>query len=76
MAKPKGIPLVIYLSRLPSHGRETAEYLSQAKATRHIPIVFVDCEPEKVAKAKEKVRTGIFTSEAKLGSVLKRIFPK
>lgn len=64
--------IVIYLSRLPSHGRETAEYLAEAKATRHIPIVFVGGEPQKVAKVKERVPTGIFSTEARLESVLKK----
>lgn len=33
--------VVIYLTRLPSHERETADYLATAKATRHIPVLFV-----------------------------------
>jgi len=64
--------IVVDLSRLPSHGRETAEYLAQAKATRLIPIVFVGSEPDKVARVKEKVPTGIFITEARLESVLKK----
>src|SRR5580700_10405896 len=39
---------VIDLSRLPSHGREVGVYLRGAKATRHVPIVYVGGEPEKI----------------------------
>lgn len=39
---------VIDLSRLPSHGREVAAALRERKATRRVPIVFVDGAPEKV----------------------------
>src|SRR5688572_6503983 len=38
--------VVIYLRRLPSHGRETAEALRSSKATRAVPIIFVDGEGE------------------------------
>ena len=44
--------LVIDLSRIPSHGREVAHSIRSAKASRHLPIVFVDGEPEKVKKTK------------------------
>ncbi len=67
--------IVIYLSRLPSHGRETAEYLAGAKATRQVPIVFVGGEPQKVAEVKARVPTGIFSTEARLESVLKKFIP-
>ena len=65
--------IVIYLSRLPSHGREIAEYFAQTKSTRSIPIVFVDGEPEKIANVRQKVPTGIFTTENKLHKVLQTI---
>ncbi len=41
---------VIDLSRVPSHGRAIGVWLRQRKATRHIPIVFVGGDPEKVAQ--------------------------
>ena len=69
--KPPAV-VVIYLSRLPSHGRETADYLATAKSTRHIPIVFVDGELEKVVRVKEKVPNAIYTTEDKLKSILKQ----
>jgi len=62
--------IVIYLSRLPSHGRAVAEYFAERKSTRHIPLVFVDGEPEKVAKVKLNIPSGVFTTEDKLPTVL------
>lgn len=51
-AKPPAA-VVIDLSRLPSHGREVALALRETKATRTVPIVFVDGDPEKV----DRIRT-------------------
>ena len=62
--------MVIYLSRLPSHSRETADYLATTKSTHHIPIVFVDGELEKVVRVKEKVPNAIYTTEENLKRVL------
>jgi CheY-like chemotaxis protein len=41
--------IVIDLSRAPSHGREVALFIRQMKATRRIPLTFVDGDPVKVA---------------------------
>ena len=46
---------VIDLSRLPSHGREVSLGLRERKATRGVPIVFLDGEAEKV----ERIRSVI-----------------
>ena len=62
--------IVIYLSRLPSHGRETAYALHSYKATRNIPIVFVDGNEEAVEKTKVKVPDAIYTTSEELESVL------
>jgi len=53
---------LIDLSRLPSHGREVAMALRTYKATRHVPIVFVDGEPEKVQKVKAVLPDATFTT--------------
>ncbi|HEX7281943.1 MAG TPA: hypothetical protein VF239_07805, partial [Vicinamibacterales bacterium] len=45
--------VLIDLSRVPSQGREVAQSIRSTKATRHIPIVFVDGEPEKVEKTRQ-----------------------
>ena len=64
--------VVIYLSRLPSHGRETAHYLRSIKATRSIPIVFVDGKEEALEKTRAKVPDAIYTTSEKLNSVLQK----
>ncbi len=62
--------VVIYLTRLPSHGRETAHWLRSIKATRATPIVFVDGVPDKVEKVKAKVPDAIYTTSAELQGIL------
>ena len=61
---------VIDLSRLPSHGREVAMALRTYKDTRHIPIVFVDGDPEKVAKLKTLLPDATYTSWGRLNTAL------
>src|SRR5437016_1414936 len=67
--------LVIDLTRLPSHGRYVANALRLQKATSSVPIVFVDGEPEKVAKIRQELPDALYTSRAKLASTLKRAKP-
>jgi hypothetical protein len=63
---------VIDLSRLPAHGREVAMWLRSTKSTRHIPIVFVDGDPAKVAKVKQLLPDATYTSWSRLGTALPR----
>lgn len=62
--------VVIYLTRLPSHGRETARALRSTKATRDLPIVFVDGQEDAVEKTKAMVPNATYTTSADLGNVL------
>jgi len=62
--------VVIDLSRAPSHGREVAHALRSAKATRHLPIVFVDGEPEKVKKTKLLLPDAAFTTWGRIKTAL------
>ncbi|MBL8173973.1 MAG: hypothetical protein JNK48_04845 [Bryobacterales bacterium] len=59
--------LIVDLNRLPSHG------IQVALATRKTPIVFIEGDPEKTAKAKAKVPTAAYTTWKKLPSLLKNI---
>jgi CheY-like chemotaxis protein len=43
---------LIGLTRLPSHGREIAGYLRRLKATRHVPILFVDGDADRVSRTR------------------------
>ena len=57
---------VIDLSRLPSHGRTIGFVLRQTKATRAIPLVFVDGEGAKVASVKKLLPDAMFTTWARI----------
>ena len=68
--------IVIYHTRLPSHGRQTAAYIYETKATRHLPAIFVSGEGEALAKTKAKLPEAIYTSEGDLANVLARFKKK
>ncbi len=68
-ANPPNV-VVVYLTHLPSHGRETAHALRSTKATRNLPIVFVDGKDEAVARTREKVADALFTTALELKGVL------
>jgi CheY-like chemotaxis protein len=72
--KPEAI--VIDLSRSPAHGRELAVYIRGTKSIRHIPIVFVDGEPEKVQKIRELMPDAEYTTLAKVTTAVKRAIAK
>ncbi len=62
--------LVIDLSRIPSHGREIAYSLRSRKASRHVVIVFVDGEPEKVEKTRQLLPDATFTTWGRIKTAL------
>jgi hypothetical protein len=62
--------VVIDLSRIPSHGREIAQSIRSTKYSRHIPIVFVGGEPEKVARTKQLVPDAVYTTWGRIKSAL------
>jgi plasmid stabilization system protein ParE len=63
---------VIALTRLPSQGREVAAFLRGSKATRPIPIVFVDGAPEKVESIRRQIPDAAYTSLRRLGPALQK----
>jgi CheY-like chemotaxis protein len=72
IAKSPPDVVVIDLSRLPSHGRETAMFLRQRKATRHIPVVFAGGDPGKVERTRKALPDAIYTPWSRIRSALKR----
>ncbi len=62
--------VVIYLSRLPSHGRETGAGLREVKATKGVPLVYVDGTPEVIERTRQRIPDAIFTSTEELPEVL------
>jgi CheY-like chemotaxis protein len=63
--------VVIDLTRLPSHGREAALAIRRTKYSRHIPIVFVDGEPEKVEALRQWLPDATFCARKQLCSKIK-----
>jgi hypothetical protein len=61
----------IDLRRLPSHGREIGAWLRQRKASRAVPLVFVDGEDAKVQRVREQLPDAFYTSWEGFGAVLK-----
>ncbi|MHC4077772.1 MAG: PleD family two-component system response regulator [Planctomycetota bacterium] len=68
--------VVIDLSRLPSHGRAVATWLRQQKATRQVPIVFVDGDREKVARTKKALPDAVYASWRGIRGALARALAK
>ena len=60
----------IDLGRLPSHGREVARSLREAKGLREIPIVFVAGAAAKVAAAREEFPDAAFAEWGGIGPAL------
>jgi CheY-like chemotaxis protein len=54
--------VVIDLGRLPSQGRAVATVLRQQRATREVPLVFVEGDPEKTARVKALLPDAVYTT--------------
>lgn len=65
--------VVIYLTRLPSHGRQTATHLREMRATRDLPIIFVGGKDQALEKTMQKVPDGIYISEEELNQALREL---
>lgn len=66
---------VVDLSSRPSHGREIAIALRGHKASRHVPIIFVNGEPEKVESVRRVLSDALYVSRARLVPALRRAKP-
>jgi len=62
---------LIDLSRLPSHGREIAAHFRRAKATRHVPILFVGGDPERVKTAHKLIPDAKFATWEEIRTAIK-----
>jgi hypothetical protein len=70
------VAIVIDLSRRPSHGREVAVYLRGNKATRQIPLVFVDGAPEKVTAIREVLPDAVYANSRSATNAVRRAIAK
>ena len=64
--------IVIDLGRLPSHGRAVATALRQQPATRAVPLLFLEGDPEKTARVKALLPDATYTRARGLGGALRR----
>ena len=62
--------VVVSLSRLPSHGLETAKALRSNKKVRNIPLIFVDGKGEALGKAKSVVPDAVYVKFSEIKDVL------
>jgi CheY-like chemotaxis protein len=63
--------VVIDLSRIPSRGREIAMAIRHSKATRLIPLVFVEGDPQKVRRIQELLPDAVYSDWDSLPGSLK-----
>ena len=63
---------LIDLSRLPSHGREVGMWLRINKDTRHVPLLFVDGDPAKVAQLETLLPDATYTTWGRLKTAIAR----
>jgi CheY-like chemotaxis protein len=68
--------VVIDLTRMPSHGREVAQGVRSAKATRHIPLVFVGGEPDKIERTRQLLPDAVYTTWGRIKSALPKAIAK
>ena len=54
--------VVIDLGRIPSQGRDVAVGLRTYKGTRHVPLVFVEGQPDKVAGVQELLPDAVYAT--------------
>ena len=64
--------VVIDLSRLPSQGRDVALAIRQRKATRHLPLVFLEGEAAKVARLRTILPDAIYSSWKEAETAIRR----
>ena len=64
--------VVIDLGRLPSQGRDMGLVIRKVKATRHVPLVFVEGDSEKVARVKELLPDAVYTTWGRIRGSLRR----
>jgi hypothetical protein len=66
---------VIDLNRLPSHGKALGIWLRQQKATRRVPIVFIEGDPAKTGLVKELLPDAVYTPWNRIRGALRRKAP-
>lgn len=63
--------VVIDLIRIPTQGRDLGLAIRHYKSTRRVPLVFVEGDPEKVARIKELLPDAVYTTWSRIRGALK-----
>ncbi|MFQ5890914.1 MAG: hypothetical protein ACE5JR_12850 [Gemmatimonadota bacterium] len=58
--------MVIDLARLPMQGRDVGIAIRHYKSTRHVPLVFVDGDPTRVARIREQLPDAVYTDWSRI----------
>ena len=69
LADPPDV-VVIYLTRLPSHGRETGHSLREIKGTQQIPLVYVDGSEAAIDRTRNMIPDAVYTTTEQLDRIL------
>lgn len=67
--------VLIYLTRLPSHGRTTGHHLRKKRSPEDLPIFFVGGESEKVAEVRREVPEARYLDADQLTAALAELPP-
>jgi hypothetical protein len=64
--------VVIDMTRIPSHGRDIGLAIRQYKQTRHVPLLFVEGDPEKIALVRQLLPDATYCSWRGIRGALRR----
>ena len=64
--------VVIDLTRIPSHGRAVGVFLRGRKATRRVPLIFIEGNPSKTARTRELLPDAVYTTWEKIAPALRK----
>ena len=64
--------IVIDLTELPSYGRYFGALIRESKSLRHIPLVFIEGDPEKTSKVREMLPDVVIAPWPKLAAAIDR----
>ena len=67
--------VLIYLTRMPSHGRRTGRYLRTKRSSDELPIFFIGGNHEKVAEVRREVPEARFLDADELTAALAELPP-
>jgi len=69
------VAAVIDLTRMPSYGRYWAAEVRSSRSLKHLPLVFVDGDAQRVERCRAALPDATFTSRDELTEILERVMP-